>query len=110
MILETDNGKYCVHIRHVRPMFPSNGRTELTIHPFPCAKNERPCGTPVQLVGVATCHENDQFNRALGRVSEEISSIEIRLSGLARSGTFGGKNRGGPFLDFFLTAHLWNMS
>jgi hypothetical protein len=66
VILDTELGKFAMHIMHSRDS-NGHGHSEVTVHPVPCAKNERPCCTPNQLVGVAKCHERDQFCRAVGR-------------------------------------------
>ena len=65
MILETEVGKFALHIMHNRDI--GKGRTEVTVHPVPCAHNERPCRTTNQLVGISQCHERDQFSRRVGR-------------------------------------------
>jgi hypothetical protein len=43
-------------------------QTICTIHPGPCQySNQRPCGTPDAMVGVAFCSRKDNFNRVTGR-------------------------------------------
>lgn len=65
MILETDLGKFCVHVRHIRN--ESTRKTEVSIHPYPCVSQQRPCGTITELVGVSSCHPKDAFDKAKGR-------------------------------------------
>lgn len=59
---------YSVHFHHVATDgdFISH-KTICSIHPTPCAKKERPCGTPGTLTGEAFCSVRDPFNKARGR-------------------------------------------
>lgn len=71
MILDTPIGKFALHIRHTAPN-DNRGHSEATIHPAVsdtrvCSLNERPCGTPGMVTGVASCSKSDNFSRTKGR-------------------------------------------